>query len=215
MKSGGAPLNNYSAVGRGSSGLLFHGTPWSGFSMVKINYSRSVFLELFLENYSWGLPGHWNIYLRERPLFLGIDGASLPRLIDSQSRPSYPLESTIPQPGLSGVSGANPVDSLPIATPENYPSELVEKSRPPEHSEKPSEPEDHSDQRIDARPTGVRKLGSTSSGTSFSFTCSSSFRSVLSCTCPRRSLGSGFSASSADLWFVSGGKRGKLAWCPS
>ena len=69
MKSGGAPLNNYSAVGKGSSGLLFHGTPWSGFSMVNINYSRSVFLELFLENYSWGLPGHWNNYLRERPYF--------------------------------------------------------------------------------------------------------------------------------------------------
>ena len=78
VKSGGAPLNNYSAVGRGSSGLLFHGTPWSGFSMVKINYSRSVFLELFLENYSWGLPGHWNIYLRERPWFSSCTHVTLP-----------------------------------------------------------------------------------------------------------------------------------------
>ena len=41
--------------------------------MVKINYSRSVFLELFLENYSWGLPGHWNIYLRERPLIIAFN----------------------------------------------------------------------------------------------------------------------------------------------
>ena len=45
--------------------------------MVKINYSRSVFLELFLENYSWGLPGHWNIYLRERPFFFPIPATAM------------------------------------------------------------------------------------------------------------------------------------------
>ena len=72
VKSGGAPLNNYSAVGRGSSGLLFHGTPWSSFSIVKINYSRSIFLKLFPENYSWGLPGPWNNYLRDRPLYIAV-----------------------------------------------------------------------------------------------------------------------------------------------
>ena len=58
VKSGGTPLKKYSAVGRGSSGLLFHGTPWSSFSIVKINYSRSIFLNYSQKIIPGGYPDH-------------------------------------------------------------------------------------------------------------------------------------------------------------
>ena len=67
VKSGGTPLNKLFCGRQRFVWIIIPWYPLLWFPHSQNKLFQVIFLKLFLENYSWGLPGPWNNYLRDRP----------------------------------------------------------------------------------------------------------------------------------------------------